>query len=285
MANKKLQGITIEIAGNTTKLTDSLKNVNKVIASTNSELKNVNSLLKLDPKNTVLLSQKQNLLSNQIAATRDKLAQLNKAMQEANTKGVDKNSESYRELEREIVATENKLKNLGKEFDNNEKNLKENSSLFGKLKGSMQDAGSGAVQLGTIVKGNLLSAAIMTGLKSLASLMKSVASSFINVGKQSLESYADYEQLVGGVETLFKNGASEVEKNAKKAFLSAGMSANEYMDTVTSFSASLITSLDGDTKKAAKVADMAITDMSDNANKFGTDISSIQNALTYRAVY
>lgn len=90
--------------------------------------------------------------------------------------------------------------------------------------------------------------------------------------------YADMEQNVGGVETLFKNSSSTVIANAKKAYQTAGMSANTYMETVTSFSASLLQSLGGDTAKASKVADMAIIDMSDNANKMGTSMEAIQNA-------
>lgn len=89
---------------------------------------------------------------------------------------------------------------------------------------------------------------------------------------------AALEQSIGGVETLFKENASVVKANADAAFKTAGLSANEYMSQVTSFSASLLSSLGGDTAKAAEVADMAMVDMADNANKFGTDMESIQNA-------
>lgn len=95
---------------------------------------------------------------------------------------------------------------------------------------------------------------------------------------QAKNAYAEQEQLVGGVETLFGKASKSVIENAKQAFTTAGMSANEYMETVTSFSASLIQSLGGDTKKAAEYADMALVDMSDNANKMGTSMESIQNA-------
>lgn len=100
----------------------------------------------------------------------------------------------------------------------------------------------------------------------------------VAVGKQALSAYADYEQLVGGVDTLFKESSAKVQEYAANAYKTAGLSANEYMDTVTSFSASLLQSLGGDTAAAAKMADVAITDMSDNANKMGTDMASIQNA-------
>ena len=94
----------------------------------------------------------------------------------------------------------------------------------------------------------------------------------------AVKNYAEYEQLVGGVETLFKDSADTVMKYANNAYMTAGLSANEYMETVTSFSASLLQSLDGDTSAAAEKANMAITDMSDNANKMGTSMESIQNA-------
>ena len=96
--------------------------------------------------------------------------------------------------------------------------------------------------------------------------------------KSAVTAYSDYEQLVGGVETLFKDSAGEVQKCAANAYQTAGLSANEYMETVTGFSASLLQSLDGDTKAAAEKANVAITDMSDNANKMGTSMESIQNA-------
>ena len=94
----------------------------------------------------------------------------------------------------------------------------------------------------------------------------------------SIDQYANYEQLVGGVETLFGDAAASVQANAEAAFQTAGLSANDYMETVTSFSASLLQSLGGDTEAAASYADMAIRDMSDNANRMGTDMASIQNA-------
>ena len=108
--------------------------------------------------------------------------------------------------------------------------------------------------------------------------LKKLGEAAVDVFKQAMTAYADYEQLVGGVETLFKDSADTVLQYAQGAYKTAGISANEYMETVTSFSASLLQSLGGDTQKAANMADMAITDMSDNANKMGTAMSSIQAA-------
>ncbi len=94
----------------------------------------------------------------------------------------------------------------------------------------------------------------------------------------AVNSYAEYEQLVGGVETLFKDSSDIVMQYAANAYQTAGLSANDYMSTVTSFSASLLQGLGGDTEQAAEIANLAITDMSDNANKMGTDMEAIQNA-------
>lgn len=131
-----------------------------------------------------------------------------------------------------------------------------------KFTGFLGKIGSGAAKMAAAVGAGMTAAA--TGIGALA--------------KQSLDSYADYEQLVGGVETLFKDSAQTVSSYAEKAFETAGLSANEYMETVTSFSASLLASLDGDTSAAAEKANLAITDMSDNANKMGSSMESIQNA-------
>lgn len=109
-------------------------------------------------------------------------------------------------------------------------------------------------------------------------MMTKAVEGMVNLGKAALDSVASLEQNVGGVQTLFKESADAVIANADNAYKTAGMSANQYMETVTSFSASLLQSVGGDTVKAANAADMAITDMSDNANKMGTSMESIQNA-------
>lgn len=114
--------------------------------------------------------------------------------------------------------------------------------------------------------------------KTLGVLGTAGSAAFAALVKSAASSFAEYEQLVGGVETLFKDSANMVKDYAAKAYETAGMSANDYMSTVTSFSASLLQSLGQDTEKAAQYADMAIIDMADNANKMGTDMQRIQDA-------
>ncbi len=123
-----------------------------------------------------------------------------------------------------------------------------------------------------------IGSAVNTAVKASAAAVGAASAGVAALGTACINAYADYEQLVGGVETLFKDSADTIQTYADNAYKTAGLSANEYMETVTSFSASLLQSLDGDTEKAAAAADLAITDMADNANKMGTAMGSIQDA-------
>lgn len=125
---------------------------------------------------------------------------------------------------------------------------------------------------------NKIGSIASTALKGVTVAIGTATTALAGLGVASVNSYADLEQNIGGVETLFKGSAKKVIQNAENAYKTAGMNANEYMATVTSFSASLLQSLGGDTEKAANTADMAIIDMSDNANKMGTSMEAIQNA-------
>ena len=116
----------------------------------------------------------------------------------------------------------------------------------------------------------------VAGLAGVTAAVGGAASALAGLGTASVNSYADLEQNIGGIETLFKGSADKVIKNAENAYKTAGMSANQYMETVTGFSASLLQSVGGDTEKAADSANMALIDMADNANKMGTSMESIQ---------
>lgn len=142
-----------------------------------------------------------------------------------------------------------------------------------KFEDGIANASKETTKLAGILKNGLATAA-----KVGAAALAAAGTAVVALTKQAVESYAEYEQLVGGVETLFKQSADVVQQYAANAYKTAGMSANEYMSTVTSFSASLLQSLDGDTAAAAEYADRAITDMADNSNKLGTSMEMIQNA-------
>lgn len=117
-----------------------------------------------------------------------------------------------------------------------------------------------------------------TAMKGVSVAVGAAATAVTGLVTASVNAYAEYEQLVGGVDTLFKNSSKKLQAYADEAYKTAGLSANEYMSTVTSFSASLLQSLGNDTEKAADYANQAVIDMSDNANKMGTDMELIQNA-------
>ena len=126
--------------------------------------------------------------------------------------------------------------------------------------------------------GSKLGNGLKTAAKIGTAAVGAAATGIVALTKASIDQYAEYEQLVGGVETLFKDSANTLMSYASDAYKAQGISANEYMSLATSFSASLLQSLEGDTDRAVEATNLAITDMSDNANKMGTDMSMIQNA-------
>lgn len=152
--------------------------------------------------------------------------------------------------------------------------------LFVKIGADTTEANKGIDEVGnkTFGLGEKLKSGLATAGKVAVAGVAAGATAIGALGTKAVAAYADYEQLVGGVETLFKDSQDQVMDYANNAYKTAGLSANEYMETVTSFSASLLQSLDGDTSAAADKANLAITDMSDNANKMGTDMTSIKNA-------
>lgn len=156
-----------------------------------------------------------------------------------------------------------------------EAELQDLAKTLAKTNDEATDTANGGFTVLKAAMANLVSQGISAALDGL----KQLGAAIVDLGKESVAGFAEFEQLQGGVEKLFgPDTAKEVEKNATLAYKTAGLSANKYLETVTSFSASLISGLEGDTEEAARVADIAIQDMSDNANTFGSDIQSLQNA-------
>ncbi len=257
-SNSRVKGITVKIGGDVSGLDKALQGVNKKINDTQAQLRDVKRLLKFDPGNTELLRQKQELLGKAVGNTKEKLAQLKDAEKQLKDAGVDQNSEQFQALRREIIATEDSLDGL-KDAAN------ESNVALEKIGATADKVSSGAQKVADATAG--ISRTAQAGLAAAAAATVKI-----------VDSYADYEQLIGGVETLFKGDADALVARANDAYKTAGLSANAYMETATGFAASLVSSLGGDTKKAVDLADMAITDMADNTNKMGSDISSIQNA-------
>lgn len=288
MAKSKTIGATIKLGGE--------KEYRKAISDINSSMKVLRSEMKKstaefgsNSKSLKALTAEKKNLKSQIEQQTAKINTLRGAVGSAtkkygdNSKEVNKWKASLNEAEAELAKMNDRLGDVEKQTKGLRKvetAFKDIKSKISEMKDNMPPAVKG---LGNIVSaaGKLAKITFKATVASMAALgttAVAVGKGVAKAVKASIEGFGDYEQLVGGVETLFKSSSNEVVKYAINAYKTAGLTANEYMETVTSFSASLLQSLNGDTAKAAQVADMAITDMSDNANKMGTDMSSIQNA-------
>ena len=255
MASSRIKGITIELNGDTTKLSNALKSVDKDINSVNRELKEVNRLLKFDPSNTEVLSQKQDLLKNAIEQTSEKLRTLKMAKDQAEESGnIDKNSAAYRELEREIVATEQSLSRLSDEQEGVYYEIKklENFDAFEDLADDVEnfadeqeDATGKTSVFAEVLKANLLSQAITSGMKMLVNGAKSIVNAFGEWGAKSDSIKESETKLV----TILNNTTDatdeqiqayikltkEKEKNgvvSKDALLSASQEMATYIENI-----------------------------------------------------
>lgn len=210
------------------------------------------------------------VLSKQIDVQRDRVKLLAEQTGKAAAKygPLNEYTLKYQESLNKATATLNKMQS----------ELRNTSSGVEELGDDMRDGSEKALSFGDVLKANVASGFIVSGVKAMASAIKEATAALVDLGKQSIMGFAEQEQLIGGVDTLFKESSAQVQQYANDAYKTAGLSANQYMETVTSFSASLLQSLGGDTAAAAQKADRAITDMSDNANKMGTDMQSIQDA-------
>lgn len=287
-----------------------LASINQSFKVLGSEMKLVESQFDKNDNSMQALTARNEVLQKSIDAQKQKIETLRSALANA--------AESFGENDRRTQNWQIQLNNAQAELNKMEKELNANTSALdstGKemdavaksaddMGDDIEDAGKSAEKseskfsgLGSVLKG-IGAAMVAVGAAATAMAVK--------LGKEVISAYADYEQLVGGVKTLFGTETSSVEEYAKSvgksvdevrdeynsllnaqqkvmndadnAYKTAGLSANEYMETVTSFSASLIASLNGDTEAAANKANQAIIDMADNANKMGTDMSMIQSA-------
>lgn len=242
---------------------DALKSMGQQLKTLGTEMKAVTSAFDVDNDSQKKLASQSDILSRQLEVQQQRITEIQKALDYAR--------QNYAENSNEVQRWQQSLNNATADLNNTKKQLNDLEHGVDDVGDAMDNAGQKTLSLGDILKANLLSNAIMAGIKAVASGIKSLVSG-------AVESYGEYEQLVGGVETLFGTSAQKVQDYASSAYKTAGLSANEYMETVTSFSASLLQSMGNDTEAAAEKANLAITDMSDNANKMGTDMSSIQNA-------
>lgn len=274
----------------------SLAEINQSFKVLGSEMKLVSSQFDKNDNSVQALSARNTVLNKEIDAQKQKIETLRQALANA--------SESFGETDRRTQSWQIQLNNAEASLNSMERELNSNNSALEQAKtdiegtekslekvdGRLDDTAESADYMGDEIKdaGDKADKS-KERFSKLGSVLKGVgvamgavvtvaAATAVKLGKEVVNAYADYEQLVGGVDTLFKGSSQKLQSYASNAYKTAGLSANDYMETVTGFSASLIQSLGGDTDKSVKYADMAITDMADNANKMGTDMSLIQNA-------
>lgn len=282
---------------------ESLKNINSDLGTLKSELKLVESQYAGQANSYAALSAKGDVLSRMYDQQKEKVRAAAEQLEKAK-KAQSDYAEKVASAQSEIARCEAALAALGDETGDTTKEQEKLTAELEKAKSELSAAEKGyasttrsvnsyqtqvnnaEVELNKLDSALNKNAFYLDKVKTAATALgaaaaaatAALAAAAIKLGKEVISAYADYEQLVGGVETLFKESSGKVMEYANNAYKTAGLSANEYMETVTGFSASLIASLGGDTEKAAEYADMAITDMSDNANKMGSDMASIQNA-------
>ena len=259
-----------------------LSEINQSFKVLGSEMKVVTSQFDKNDNSVQALTARNQVLNKEIEAQKQKIETLRAALANA--------SESFGENDRRTQSWQIQLNNATAALNDMERELDRNNTALDEAEREMDDVADSADDMEEEIDDAGDAADKSSGkfekfgsvLKGIGAAMGAVAvaagAAAVSLGKEVIGAYADYEQLVGGVDTLFKESSQELQTYAANAYKTAGMSANDYMETVTSFSASLISSLGGDTEAAVKYADMAITDMSDNANKKGTDMELIQNA-------
>ncbi len=240
-----------------------MNNIIQQAKTLSSEMKTLTSSFNSTTSAEQKAASQKAVLTKQIETQKERVELLTKGLQECAQKYGENDTRTlkWQQAVNEATAELNRMNN---ELDDTGE--------------SLDEAGQAGISFGDIIKANVISDVIISGLHAVADAAKEIGSALVDIGKQALSSYSDYEQLTGGIKKLFGDAYDQVIADSEQAYKTAGMSANEYMETATSFSASLISGLNGDTQKAATLTNQAIQDMSDNANTFGSDISSIQNA-------
>ena len=259
-----------------------LSEINQSFKVLGSEMKVVTSQFDKNDNSVQALTARNQVLNKEIEAQKQKIETLRQALANA--------SESFGENDRRTQQWQIQLNNATAALNDMERELDRNNAALDDAEREMDDVADSADDMSEELDDAGDSAEKNKGkFESLGSVLKGVgvamgavvtaaAAAAVSLGKAVVEAYSEYEQLVGGIDTLFVESSGKLQDYANNAYKTAGMSANDYMSTVTSFSASLISSLGGDTEAAVKYADMAITDMADNANKMGSDIATIQTA-------
>lgn len=228
-----------------------LADINQSFKVLGSEMKLATSQFDKNDKSVEALAARNKVLRKEIDEQTTKIDTLRKALQNAAT-SFGENDRRTQNWQIQLNNAEAALNDMNRELNENEKAIKDGGK-------AAEESGSKFEGFGKVLK---------TVGVALGAVAVAAGAAAVKLGKEVIAAYADYEQMVGGVDTLFKDSSQEIQRYAANAYKTAVLSANEYMETVTGFSASLIQSLGGDTEKAAKYADMAITDMSSIQNAY-----------------
>jgi len=233
-----------------------LAEINSALQGAKQGLTNFSGAVELNQQRTNALGEIYEQLSQKCNTLRSQAEAMRQALSDGSI-----SQEEYEDFNRTLIETEQEMRKVSLEV--------------GEYSENVDSASSGTVSFGDILKANIASEAVISAVKRLASAIGEVVKA---VTTDAVEAFADYEQSVGGIETLFGESADKVIANAQNAYQTAQVSANSYMEMVTSFSATLLQGLGDDTEKAAEISDLALTDMADNANKMGTNLESIRYA-------
>ena len=239
-----------------------LKQANKLIRETESEFKRASAGMDSWNKSEEGLKAKISQLNSTTEIQREKVRALKEEYNRLIAEGMDPTSQKAVELRTQINNEEASLRK-------NEAELERTTQALEELGEEAEDTGHDFEKFGEFAK-----KACKVALEALTAVTVALGA----VGKSAIESYAEYEQLVGGVETLFGDASEKMLEYANDAYRTAGMSANVYLDTAMSFASALVKGCEGNVEIASELANQAMIDMSDNANKFGSDLQSIQNA-------
>lgn len=260
MSGKKIRGITVEIGGDVSGLNKALETVNKKSRDTQAQLRDVQKLLKLDPTNTELLRQKQQLLTQAVSDTKEKLDVLRKTEQQLKDSGVEENSAQFMAVRREIISTTDELEEL-------EDSLNRTSNIkLQAISAQFDELGDKADVFAQKTAGiSKAAAGVLGGLGVIA-------------GK-AVKGYSEYEQLIGGTELLYGAAYEDVAAKARDAYKTVQLSQSEYLEQVNGFATGLKTALNGDERAAADLADKIVTAEADVVAATGASQDAIQNAF------
>lgn len=291
MASKYLKGITVEIGGNVGPLNNALKDVDRQSSILQNELREVEKLLKLDPTNTELLAQKQKLLGDAVASSKERLDTLKAAQEQFIASGGDVSSEAYLALQREIIKTEQDLSKLEKQSSDAADSAKDSGKQWNTAGEQIGDAGDKAGKTGKELeesgkqaeksgeKFEKLGGVLTTVGAAMGTVAVAAGAAAVKLGKDVVEQYGELEQNLGGSEAVFGEYAASIQKIGEEAYKNLGVSQSEYLATANKMGA-LFQGSGVDQQRSLELTEQAMQRAADMASVMGIDMSSALEAVT-----